>query len=113
MSKEAVGEFLIKLDEDVGVRLELSAALEGNEQQAPAMVEVAARHGLEFTPDEYAEVIASITDLQDGVLRDDELEAVAGGLAGGMANMKGPIPTSLGRHQLQNFNLRGGVLQWK
>ena len=48
MSNDAVARFLDTLDESSDLRDELGAALEGKEEQAPSIVEVAKQHGIAF-----------------------------------------------------------------
>ncbi len=76
MSRESVVGFVKKAAADATLLGELEAA------QALAAVEVAARHGLRFTADEYRQVTAALR-AGDAVLElaDDQLAKVAGGAA--------------------------------
>jgi predicted ribosomally synthesized peptide with nif11-like leader len=79
MSKDAVAEFLVRIDADSNLRETLRAVLAERTEQAPTMVEVAANNGFEFTVDEYNQVIDDIASVQTVELSEEELEAAAGG----------------------------------
>ncbi len=75
MSRESVVEFVKKAAADAALLGELEAA------QSRAAVDVAARHGLRFTADEYAQVTASLrAGDATAELADDQLAKVAGGV---------------------------------
>jgi hypothetical protein len=109
MSKDAVAEFLVKIDQDESLRKELGAALGGAAEQGSIMAETAARHGLEFSSDEYAEVVDELIAVQEAGLSDAELESVAGGC--GTAPNPGPIKAGRVRQfrQLRNVRLQKDV----
>ena len=105
MSKDAVAEFLLKVDRDEALRKELATALEGGSEQGKVMSEAASRLGLEFTPDEYTEVLAEVNPQEDGALSEAELEAVAGGTMGSSV----ALPAVQAAHPLQNIRMKGGL----
>lgn len=80
MSKTAVNDFLKKLDADAELRGSLKAALEGKADEVPTIMSFASREGMEFTREEYCEVVEEIS-AQEGELHDSDLEKVAGGRA--------------------------------
>ena len=52
MSKDAVVELLNRAEEGSSLRREIDAAVESSDGGAEAFLEVAAKHGYEFTPEE-------------------------------------------------------------
>jgi predicted ribosomally synthesized peptide with nif11-like leader len=100
MAKEAIVEFLNALDEQNDIRTELASALEEKEEQAPVVVEVAARHGFQFTEDELNVVLELAAAEQDRGLSDAELDSVAGG-----AGRTGPPPPA-GIRQYHNIAMK-------
>jgi predicted ribosomally synthesized peptide with nif11-like leader len=105
MSNDAVARFLDTLDDSSELRDELGAALEGKDEQAPAIVEVAGRHGFEFNEEEFNVVLELIAGEQG--LSEDELDAVAGGAA--------PVgsPPPAGTRQFRNFYMNKGLILFK
>ena len=87
MSKEAVAEFLIKLEEDPGLQEALRAVVSDRGKQ-PSLygqeaVEFAGTHGYEFTLEELQDHFLALTpDVPERELSDAELEGVAGGTWG-------------------------------
>jgi predicted ribosomally synthesized peptide with nif11-like leader len=73
MSEDAISRFFEKISTDDALREEFTKAIEG------AVVDLAARHGCEFTAEELAQKLA-------GELTEGDLEAVAAGMATPMAN---------------------------
>jgi predicted ribosomally synthesized peptide with nif11-like leader len=82
MSKEAVIQMLSHVDAEPGLRDELSAAMEAPEGKADAVMGVAGKHGYEFTPEEFREVVSEAAADSEGKteLSDEELKHVAGGI---------------------------------
>jgi len=65
----------VLIEEDLGVRYELAQrckGLEGTEEEVKIQIEVAAKHGIELTREDFGEI-----GLRE--LTDEELEEVAGG----------------------------------
>jgi len=108
MSKDMVVKFLSAVDADSDLRGELVAAIEGTTEQASSIVEIADRHGFEFTLDDYTEVIREIGRQQEGEVSQDELDAVAGGLGGGFGRR--PVPISDRLKQLGNLKVEKGIV---
>ena len=82
MTIEAVNQFLTKVNHDEKFHSELSQAME-TKRDLTAAVELAARHGYEFTLEELAAQIEQLKRIQAGEqLSEEELEAVAGGAIG-------------------------------
>ena len=82
MAIEAVRQFLTKVNHDEKSQSELSEAM-GAKKDLTAAVELAARHGYEFTLEELAAQIEQLKRIQAGEqLSEEELEAVAGGAIG-------------------------------
>jgi predicted ribosomally synthesized peptide with nif11-like leader len=81
MSIESVAAFLEKANQDVTLQGELSTLVEGKEETACApFIELAGRHGFEFTIEELHEVLDALrAQDSEGELTDDHLEQVAGG----------------------------------
>jgi hypothetical protein len=102
MSKKAVEEFLVCVDENAELRSVVRKALEGKDEQAPTMVKLAAQRGFEFNTEEYSDVIDAICEQQDEALSEDELEVVSGG----SRPVDPPGPTS--SIQFKNFRLTRG-----
>jgi len=100
MAKEMIAEFLNALDEKDDIRADLAAALEGQDEQAPVIVDVAGKHGFEFTEDEFNVVLELVAAEQARGLSDAELDSVAGG-----AGRTGPPPPS-GIRQYNNIGLK-------
>ena len=103
-SCRALVDFLTMIDEDDALSGELGAALEGDEDQANAMVEAASGYGFEFTAEEYAAVIDSLIDAEDQALGDEELESVAGAAPAPPPCVADPER----RHRLRNVRLHRG-----
>jgi predicted ribosomally synthesized peptide with nif11-like leader len=99
MANEAIAEFLEVLDERPEVRAELLSALEEREDQAPVIVEIAAKHGFEFTEDDYNGMMEAVAATRGRSLSDEELESVAGG-----SGRTGPPPPA-GIKEYQNFRM--------
>jgi predicted ribosomally synthesized peptide with nif11-like leader len=104
MAKDSIAAFLDTLDGSIDLREELGAALEGLDTQASAVVEVASRHGFEFTEDEFNGVLEVVSRSQGQELSDDELEAVAGGGAGVA------VPMPEGYRRFTNLRLQRGLI---
>ncbi len=86
MSIETVNQFLQKVTEDEKLQEELAQALESEDNDRAAAVELGGKYGYEFTPDEIGQEIQNRqsefqTRKEAGELNDEELEAVAGGEA--------------------------------
>ena len=84
MSIEAVNQFLQKVTEDEKLQEELAQALESEDNDRAAAVELGVKYGYEFTPDEIGQEIQNRQSefqvrQEAGELNDEELEAVAGG----------------------------------
>ena len=83
MSIEAVNQFLTKVNQDEKLQAELSQVMKSqNDRQAA--VDLAAKHGYEFTTEELNERIEQIQSIQakqaaNETLSEEELEAVSGG----------------------------------
>ena len=85
MTITAVQEFLNKVSEDEALQAELAKAMEA-ENDRQAVTDLAKNKGYDFTPDElWAEVQKRQAEAEKkpetGELKDEELEAVAGGEA--------------------------------
>ncbi len=76
MSADAVNQFLIKVIEEQELQVELSEAI-GSEQDREAVTKLANKYGFSFTPEELGNRIE--TALDQGELKEEELEAIAGG----------------------------------
>ena len=82
MSAEAVRRFWNDVDEDTALRQGVEALFSAGDSpqaSAAAIVEVAAKHGYEFTADELKQHVAA----NAAELSDAELEAVSGGMGAG------------------------------
>jgi len=69
----------VLIEEDLGVRYELAqrcAGHEGTEEEVKIQIEVAAKHGIELTREDFGEI--GFRELTD-----EEMEEVAGGTRGG------------------------------
>ena len=94
MAIEAVRQFLTKVNHDEKSQSELSEAM-GAKKDLTAAVELAARHGYEFTLEELATQIEQLKRIQaEEQLREEELEAVAGGLRWSSPSYWGSSPPS-------------------
>jgi predicted ribosomally synthesized peptide with nif11-like leader len=82
MSKEAVIQMLSRVDAEPELRDELSAAMDAPEGRADAVMAVAGKHGYEFTPEEFRDVVseAAASSEAKGEVSDADLERVAGGI---------------------------------
>jgi predicted ribosomally synthesized peptide with nif11-like leader len=81
MSKQAVIDFLKKVDGDLGVLEKVDRALDDKGRAVELFLATAAEHGFQFTADEFFEAVqAEGIDEKSGELSDEDLEAVAGGL---------------------------------
>jgi len=80
MSKDAVIEFLKKVDGDLGLQEKLDGALDDEGRAVELFLATAAEQGFQFTADEFLEAVqAEGIGEKDGELSDEDLEAVAGG----------------------------------
>ena len=84
MTIEAVNQFLTKVNQDQKLKDELSQAKKKSKNDRQAAVELAAKHGYEFTPEELDRRIEQLKNIQakqaaNQELNESELEAVAGG----------------------------------
>lgn len=82
MSKEAVHALMKKAESDAQLRDALEAALQDEGTAVRAFLETAAKHGCEFTAQEFVEVLEQQGAAQGdtgGELDDQQLDAVAGG----------------------------------
>ena len=77
MSREAVARFLDLIGSDRS--LELDAAARRPEDVAAKAAELGKKHGLEFTPEEFAAAVEAFHREHSGELDDAELHGVAGG----------------------------------
>jgi len=81
MSKDAVIEFLKKVDGDLGLQEKLDGALDDEGRAVELFLATAAEQGFQFTADEFLEAVqAEGIGEKDGELSDEDLEAVAGGM---------------------------------
>jgi len=80
MSSEKVIGFLNSLDENTSIGKEFEAAVAAGGSQAASAVDVAARHGLSFTEDDFTTVLDQMAHRGSQELSDSELDAVAGGM---------------------------------
>ena len=81
MSQEACNQFFAKVNTDVALQQEVSAALSGKEgeEAAKALVWVGAKHGYEFTAAEAIKKYQEIINAAAGELDEEALDQVAGG----------------------------------
>jgi len=103
MARETIAQFLEALDQREDLRKDLTSALEGLEDQTPAIVDVAGRHGYEFTEDEFNVVLELIAAEQAQQLSDEELE----GVAGGSGRTGPPPPASIKQYNNFSMNFSG------
>jgi len=80
MSNTAVTEFLKQLVASEDLREQVRKAEVGKAEKAAVLIEVGARHGLEFTKDELANVLDALHRHKIGELSEEELIATAGDL---------------------------------
>lgn len=82
MSIDAVNQFLEKVAQDSKIQEELAQVMEA-EDHRQAAVELGAKHGFEFTVEELITEVEKRQQaaIESGQLSEEELEAVAGGLA--------------------------------
>ncbi len=82
MSKQAVIDFLKKIDGDPDVQEKLDRALDDEKRAVELFLETAAEQGFQFTADEFLGAVEEEgIGEKDGELSDEDLEAVAGGLS--------------------------------
>ena len=80
MSQENLNQFLQRVCDEAPLSHEFEQALVQGEGAVTAVVTLGARHGHQFTGDEFAERVRRAHALRNGAeLTDDELDAVAGG----------------------------------
>ena len=80
MSTQAVASFIAQLTQD-DVTNELNLKGKTKKEGIAAIVQLAGKHGFEFTEEECAAVLDMAKKMQAGQLEDAELETVAGGVA--------------------------------
>ncbi len=80
MSIEAVEKFLIRVKENQELQEEVAQAVQ-EENHREAVVELAAKHGFDFTPEELGNKVKN--SLATGTLTEEELTAICGGRGGG------------------------------
>lgn len=79
MSIKAVNQFLTQVSEDSKLQVEISEAME-SENDHEAVTKLAAKYGFDFTPEELGNKLE--ISLHKGELKEEELEAIAGGYCG-------------------------------
>jgi predicted ribosomally synthesized peptide with nif11-like leader len=102
MATQTVFEFLDTLDRDDALREELGATLGGDALDSPKVAGFAARHGFEFTEDDFNEAVEVIASRQPEELSDDQLDVVSGG-----SRLAFPMPEGGGK-VFRNLGLRLG-----
>ncbi len=81
MSKDAVVQMLSQVDAEPGLRDEFTAALEATEGKAEAIMAVAEKHGYDFTPEEFRDVVSEAKASEGkSELSEEDLNQVAGGI---------------------------------
>ena len=90
MSTDSVIRFLKMADENPDLQDRLEGALGDEENAVAAFLEAAKDHGFEFTADEFLDALtAAGIGEKSGELKDEDLEAVAGGLSFGSLRVRG------------------------
>ena len=80
MSTQDLKKFLEQINQDEGLRDELTTAVKGRDDREVAAVEVAARHGLEVDAEELKRILDAAQSESSVELEEEELDAVAAGL---------------------------------
>jgi predicted ribosomally synthesized peptide with nif11-like leader len=81
MSTQDVKEFLDKINRDEALRDELTSVVKARDDKEAAAAEVAARHGFEFGAEELKRILDAAQGAPSAELTEEELDAVAAGLA--------------------------------
>jgi predicted ribosomally synthesized peptide with nif11-like leader len=111
VSMDPVKAFFEKAAHDAGLQAEMVKVLEnGAEYGCCTFSALAARHGFEFTPEELHDAIEELRTSLDGQeLTDDDLDAVAGGIAPLPFRVPLYLPLPPGLPPIQAPQMRYGV----